>query len=437
MLAIVNGIQRFHTYLYGRQFKIITDHRPLITICRKPLNAAPARLQRMFLQIQGYDFSIEYRRGEEMTVADALSRSPNPQQKEEVELDLRVDGIEYEADEPDNNCIALINFSAEQQNQLRQETENDSILNALKEVIYTGWPDNISELPTNLRNFWSYRDELAVEAGVIFKGRQVLIPPKLRKGILHKLHTSHQGIEKTRLLARESVYWPNINKDVETLCKTCLICQEFMDTGINKKEPFIVHKPPSRAWQYIASDLFEIGERKFLLTVDRYSSFPLVQEFPSMPSSSQVANTIKGYCALFGKPDEIMTDNGPQYTGEAFRRFTTQWEIKHVTSSPHYPQSNGFIERHVKHIKSLFKKAIKAKEDLHKVMMYVRATPVDGKLKSPAELLYGRTITTLLPSRTEPGPEDERRNQVRRQENVLARSPSTPELPPLYPGQNI
>ena len=70
MLAIVHGIQRYHTYLYGQPFKVITDQEPLVAICAKALHAAPPRLQRMLLKIQGYNFEIEYRPGDKMILAD-------------------------------------------------------------------------------------------------------------------------------------------------------------------------------------------------------------------------------------------------------------------------------------------------------------------------------------------------------------------------------
>ena len=94
MLAVVFGINRFYTYMYGRPFRVITDHKPLEMISKKPLLRAPPRLQTMLQKIQGYDFTIEYRQGKTMTLADTLSRLPNPKDKGAVELDLRVDGIE-------------------------------------------------------------------------------------------------------------------------------------------------------------------------------------------------------------------------------------------------------------------------------------------------------------------------------------------------------
>lgn len=62
------------------------------------------------------------------------------------------------------------------------------------------------------------------------------------------------------------------------------------------------------------------------------------------------------YMSLLGRPDKILTDNWPQYTGQSFQRFMSDWGVKDVTSSPLYPKSKGFIEMHVRHIKSIKKK---------------------------------------------------------------------------------
>ena len=183
-----------------------------------------------------------------MILADALSRMPNRNHNKDVELDVRVDGIAIHDDNPEHQSITMINFSTEQQRELQEETCRDAAMNALKDTIYTGWPETIQELPTDLRVFWPYRDELSVETGVIVKGRQVMIPPKLRKEIMRLLHIGHQGIEKTRSYARETVYWSNMNKDIERVCKECITCQEYMERSANKREPIIPHKQPSKPW---------------------------------------------------------------------------------------------------------------------------------------------------------------------------------------------
>ena len=154
----------------------------------------------------------------------------------------------------------------------------------------------------------------------------------------------------------------------------------------------------------VSSDLLAANDKSYLLIVDRYSKYPLVVEFKNLPTSRAVTKATKHYCAIFGRPDTIISDNGTQYTGAAYQEFVREWEINHETSSPNYPRSNGLAERHVRHVKSLLKKAIKSGQDLHMVLMNIRATPVDGNLPSPAEMLLGKPVTSLLPNRGEPGP---------------------------------
>jgi len=135
-----------------------------------------------------------------------------------------------------------------------------------------------------------------------------------------------------------------------------------------------------------------------------------------------------------------MTDNGTQYTGQAFQQFVDDWDIKHVTSSPRFPQSNGFIERHVRTIKAIVTKCIADKEDLQRALMNVRATPISTDLPSPAEMLLGKPISTMLPSRSEPGKEEQRKALERRcahMKDSHDRHAVKSELPPLQPGQQV
>ena len=132
-------------------------------------------------------------------------------------------------------------------------------------------------------------------------------------------------------------------------------------------------------------------------------SAPIVG-LPTCEKIGLVTEKIRKAVSLFGWPDEIISDNGPQYIGKPFQDFVHKWGIQHTTSSPRFPQSNGCIERQVQTIKKIIKKFKKEKQSLHLAMLDLRATPVNSKLPSPAEMLMGRPITTLLPSRTSPFP---------------------------------
>ncbi len=127
------------------------------------------------------------------------------------------------------------------------------------------------------------------------------------------------------------------------------------------------------------------------------------------------------------------------HTGHAFQKFVTDWGIRHVRSSPHYPNSNRFIERHVRHIKSIVKKTMKHGGDIQVALLQVRATPINSKLLSPAELIFGRPVTTLLPSRGDPCKEEHRLNLEQRTADMKKHHDcsSCRELPSLCLGQHV
>ena len=170
----------------------------------------------------------------------------NPENNAEIELDLRIDGIDPVIDDQECKTIALINFPPHQRQLLLDETTQDHLLNELQSIVHAVWPDNIKELPTDIRLHWSFRDELAMESGVLFKGRQILIPQSTQKEILQQLHQRHQGVKKARRLARDTVYWVNINPCIAVICQSCHACQE--NQVINTKEPLMPHTPPTRPW---------------------------------------------------------------------------------------------------------------------------------------------------------------------------------------------
>ena len=173
-------------------------------------------------------------------------------------------------------------------------------MRVLQQVVY-------QELPQDLRPYWSYRDEICISDGVLFKGRQVIIPEAPRQYFLVQLLEAHIGIEKTRRLMRDSVYWPNIHKDIEILIKSCETCQESQTE--QKKQSMLAHDVPSTPWTKVASDMFEINGDHYLLINDYLSKFPYVKKVQSTSSATTAHLTAECF-GLFGPPTEMSTDNG-------------------------------------------------------------------------------------------------------------------------------
>ena len=113
-------------------------------------------------------------------------------------------------------------------------------------------------------------------------------------------------------------------------------------------------------------------------------------------SSSIIINHLKGIFDEHGIPERLISDNGPHYSSEEFRVFSARYGFDHVTSSPLYPRSNGFIERTVQTVKKLFTNAKEGGGDPHLAMLCLRTTPIDHNLPSPCELLNGRRYKSNL-----------------------------------------
>ena len=183
-----------------------------------------------------------------------------------------------------------------------------------------------------LRPYWSYRDELAVEDGHFE-----------RRPCSHSLEPPSRDIDEiTRItsgdrenpLARTCVYWNGINRDIEEVARKCATRLEMQRA--QPHEPLMPHETPTCAWQLVGADLFVINKGSYLIESDYYSKFPFVYSIPTA-----VTSKIKSLFAEQGVPRRVVSDNGGHFSSGAFRKFADQWCFDHVTSSPHYPQSNG------------------------------------------------------------------------------------------------
>jgi transposase InsO family protein len=424
LLAIVWGLEKFHYYVYGRDVNVHTDHKPLESISQKNLASAPPRLARMLLRAQRYSFTVSYIPGKDIPLADALSRI-SPHDKGEVKgLNLSVHSIQ-----------PYVNATPTRLAQVREETEKDPQLALLKETIMAGWPETHSDCPGPLLSYWNFRDELGVEDGVIVKGSRLVIPQSLKTEVLKQIHCGHLGIEKCRLRARSAVYWAGIYQDIEQLVSSCSICQEHQAS--QTKEPLLPNEVPPYAWHTIATDLFTWEQKTYLLVADAYSRYPLVRRMHSL-SSASVINLMRSMFDEHGIPQIVKSDNGPQYSSEEFKRFALQYGFRHITSSPHYPKSNGFIERMVQTVKRLFRKARKSNSDPHLAMLAYRATPFDHNTPSPAELLTGRKFHTTLLQKGQVTSPDTRDKFLKNKEKMKAyHDKCTRTLPPLIPKQLV
>lgn len=394
LYAIVFGCKKFHQYLYGKQIHVETDHQPLVTLFKKPLAEVPTRLQRMMITLQAYHLIVSYTKGSEMYISDTLSRAPVKDTNFNQEL-ISLEDLDSNIEIHINLLTSNLAISPEKLQKILCHTSRDLISQRLKVYYKNGWPKCKQHCDTLTLPYWNIKEEIHIVNDIVFKNNSVIIPKSLREEILNILHEGHQGIEKTKNLARGVVYWPNINQDIENKIKQCESCAIY---SANKtKQSMLSHEQPLFPWQKVATDLFEYKGKKYLLVVDFYSNYIEIAFLNRDSQTSSVITELKSIFARHGIPMKLLSDGGPPYNSSDFQKFLHDWDIEHIVSSPHFSRSNGLAEISVKIVKNILRKCENDGSDPYLGLLQYRNTP-RGNLNSPAQLLMSRTLRSKLPN---------------------------------------
>ena len=212
--------------------------------------------------------------------------------------------------------------------------------------------------------------------------------------MLELIHVSHEGIVKCRQRGRDILFRPGISSQIEEKVSQCSLCAQFQRA--QPREPMIIQDLPDRMWSKVGTDLFGYNGDHHLLCVDYYSKWIEVAKLDNLTSGNIICH-LKSQFVRYGIPDELISDNGPQYASSAFTDFSKSYGFVHTTSSPRFPQTNGEAEGAVQTIKNLLKKA----QDPYKGLLNYRNTPLDGITFSPAQLLMDRRLKSSQPTKVD------------------------------------
>lgn len=385
LLSIVWATRKFHYYVYGQNFTVINDHKPLESLLKKHLHDVPSpRLQRLKLKLLKYNFEFKYLQGKFMYIADLLSRSYQ-------ECNNVDDSYMYEV----IHCIGLSNYlecTEEQKSLLISESTQDSELSKLRECIKNGWPDSNKNIPDCLHSYHKLRSELSVDNNLVFYNERLIVPKNLRLSFLKTLHEGHIGMSKMKQLARKLYYWPHIDNHIEEFVRKCFSCQTYQNNNI--KEPLLPHEVPNLPFFKLGIDIMDFKCKSYLVIYDYFSKWLDIKLVPSK-NAKTVINTLKEIFCNFGIPNEIVSDHVPFDSMEC-KQFAKEWGFKFTYTSPRYPQSNGMAERGVQIAKKMLSKCHEDKTDYRVALLQYRASPVSGTNFSPSELLMCRNLKTKL-----------------------------------------
>ena len=337
---------------------------------------AAARLQRWALTLSAYRYEIQYRKGVEHGNADCFSRLPCQGDVQCVDVE---DGEIF--------LSSLVHDLP--------VTSKDPVLARLHSYVMSGWPSKVDEA---LKPYAIRPGEMSVENGCILWGLRVMIPPPYRERLMDDLHETHPGICRMKSIARSYLWWPCLDQDIVDRVGECEACQAARN--LPSVAPLHYWTWPSRPWQRIHIDYAEKDGSNFLVIVDSHSKW--MEVFLMSPTTStRIMTALRSVFARFGLPEELVSDNGPQFTSTEFRTFLQRNGIRHTLVPPYHPASNGAAERCVQSLKSMLLKCvldtsltIDIEHRLSNWLLRYRNTTHATTGRTPAELFLQRNPRT-------------------------------------------
>lgn len=381
--ALVWAVEHFDIFLYGKEFELITDHKPLEFIIGQKSKPC-ARIERWVLRLQSYKYKVVYQPGK-TSIADPLSRLCKP-------------SIDIRASEDEIHIYQIILNSKPTAIALKDVTEfsrNDQEILRVKQGINSNvWDESI-------KAYKLIESELCFYEDILLRSNKIVIPSELRKAVLDADHEGHPGIVAMKGRLRSKVWWPRIDKDAENLVKTCKGCT--LVSAPNPPNPMRRRELPTAPWIDVAIDLLgPLPSNDYLFViVDYYSRYKEIKICRTI-TSTEIIKILLDIFSRLGYPTPSTTDNGNQFKSEEFKSFCKECGISVFYTSPFCPQQNGEVERQnrdiLKRLRISQTEGKDWKNGITEYMMMYNSTPHSVTGKTPSELFLRRQFRDKIPS---------------------------------------
>lgn len=389
LLAIVWATKYFRPYLFGRKFKVVTDHKPLQWVMN--LKEPNSRLTRWRLKLSEYNFTTVYKQGKYNTNADALSRieinnedtnsiAVNPSERPPslagsttVTAHTSVEHPILEipiSDDPLNKfnrqiCFVVVGdikkrptvtkpFETHTRTtiQISESNLEDDVVSAVKEYVNpkvkTGLIINprlamYQIIPIIQDKFKSSAMNLVLTKVELENVKEYL----RQQEIIQKYHegkTNHRGINECFLALSSKFYWPKMRDHITKYINECNICGQAKYDRHPIKQRFSIVPPPTKPFEIVHLDLFTAQTEKYLTIVDAFSKYAQAYHLRDGTALS-VVQALLTFSTHHGVPITIVTDQGPEFTNQLFSEFTRLHKIQHHKILAHTPNDNGIVER--------------------------------------------------------------------------------------------
>ncbi len=276
-LACVWAVEKWRTYLWGRTFKLRTDHQALTTLLTtKGGDRAGMRIARWAARLLCFNYEVIFRPGCHNFTADCLSRLPLPYEPLESDSDT----------EPEQVALLTSALTAVTQKEFAAASSSCPEMCKLRTQIQRGWPRSSSRVDPLLLPFHKLRHELSATDDFVLRGSRLIAPVSLRHRLVTLAHEGHQGIVRTKQRLRDLYWWPRMDESVMRVISSCQLCQASDKTAKLHPAPLQPVPFPPEPWKKIAMDVvgpFESANwdcRYALTLVDYHSKWPEVALCP-------------------------------------------------------------------------------------------------------------------------------------------------------------
>ena len=386
-LAAVWGCERLWVYLIGHKFTLVTDNRAVNIIFNNTAAKPPARIERWALRLTQFDFHIVHRPGKS-NVADYFSRHPIGTAKDEAKASSVQINMVMEAVRPKAISMA----------ELVEATKEDEDLQQLWRLARMKW--NRAKAPAGFQVVLDRGEVSRATNGVLMRGQRIIIPRRLRPKLVKIAHKGHQGIEKSKKMARWGAWYPGIDTDIEREVASCVACQAL--TGLPQHEPQQPTVMPNRPMEVVAIDYKGVLKdgSSWLSIVCEYSRFLSVYRVASQ-DFLQTSRAMKKFFFVLGVPEIIKSDNGPVFASAAFANMAKEHGFRHRKVTPYHPRANGAVEATMKGLGKVIRVAEIENRPKEEVLEeYVKAynsTPHSATGVPPAILMLNQAVGGGIP----------------------------------------
>jgi transposase InsO family protein len=377
LLAVVFGTQIHRCFLYGRKFKIVTDHAALkwlITV----KNHQCARLTRWVLKLAEYEFSVEHKAGQQHVNADCLSRHipvatvarDRTPLDEKLNIELSRENV-FTAQQSDGYC-------KEMRKKMRIGEDCECVISK-DGLMYVRSDGDRTKL---------------------------IVPQKLVRQVIEAHHdrvvAGHQGVKRTRDLIKLDYFWPSMNRDIECYVKQCESCAKFK-SGRQPTAPLGELPETHFPFELVSIDICgpypetRRGNRYLLTFIDHFSRYPEAIPIPKQDASTVARALVTEIFSRLGCPQTISSDRGTNFMSELFQEMCKLLNIKRINSTAFNPKMQGKVEKfHLGLNQTMSHYVNKYGNDWDEFVNYAlmahRAIPHSITRFSPYYLLHGRQM---------------------------------------------